>query len=155
MRKLVKLERVLKKTNMFDKVFRCGEYIGNSAFMVDESLTDIGRFIVSEECVKCINPDWSYHNMDDADSITKTKGARDGIAIEPANEWHATDACVNRHGKTWMRVFKQNASTNDCEELLLNEDYVKAFELQYVYANDSHSMCRDESGQILVMPYRF
>ena len=154
MEKLIKLERLLKKTNISDEVFRCGEYIGNGAFMVDESLTDIGRFIVSEECVKCIKPDWSYHNMDDADSISKTKGTRDGIAIEPANEWHATDTCINCHGKTWMRVFKQKASTNDCEELLLDEEFVKAFDLYYVYANDNHSMCRDESGQILVMPCR-
>ena len=154
MEKLIKLERLLKKPNVSDNVFRCGEYIGNGAFMVDESLTDIGRFIVSEECVKCINPDWSYHNMDYADSISKIKGARDGISIEPANEWHATGACINRQGKTWMRVFKQNASTNDCEELLLNEEYVKAFELQYVYANDNHSMCRDYFGQILVMPHK-
>lgn len=155
MEKLIKLERLLKKTNMSDKVFRCGEYIGNGAFMIDESLTDIGRFIVSEECVKCINPDWSYRNLDDADSISNIKGARDGISIEPANEWYATGACINRQGKTWMRVFKQNASTNDCEELLLDEEYVKAFDLQCVYANDNQSMCRDESGQILVMPCRF
>ena len=122
--------------------------------MVDESLTDIGRFIVSEECVKCINPDWSYRNMDDADSIAKIIEMRDNIAIEPANEWHATGACVNSHGKTWMRVFKRDVSTNDCEELLLDEEYVKAFELDCVYANDNRSMCRDKSGQIIVMPYR-
>ena len=123
--------------------------------MVDESLTDIGRFIVSEECVKCINPDWSYHNMDDADSISKTKGARDGIAIEPANEWYATDTCINRHGKTWMRVFKREPYVNDCDKLLLDKEYVEAFELDCVYANDNQTMCRDYFGQILVMPCRF
>ena len=155
MEKLIKLGRLLKKPNISDNVFRCGEYIGNGAFMIDESLTDIGRFIVSEECVKCINPDWSYRLQDDS-SIAKIIEMRDNIAIEPDNQWIASDKCINRHDKTWLRIFNpvNNIEHNE-EVLLLNEEYVKAFGLEYVYANNNQSMCRDESGQILVMSYRF
>lgn len=155
MEKLIKLEKLPKKTNMYDEVFRCGRYISNGAFCVDESLTDIGKFIVSEECVKCINPEWSYKLQDEA-SIARAIEMRDSIAIEPDNQWVASDKCINRHGKTWLRIFNPvNDIGHNEEALLLNEEYVKSFELDCVYANDNNSMCRDESGQILVMPCRF
>ena len=152
MEKLIKLEKLLKKTNCSDGVFRCGGYVGNGAFMVDDSLTDIGRYIVSDEAVKCIHPEWSYNEMDEA-AIKRTMDSRDNISIERANEWYATDMCKHQFGKTWLRIFK--SAGHEGEELLINDEYVKAFDLDCLYANSSQSMTRSESGQIIVMPYRF
>ena len=38
------------------------------------------------------------------------------------------------------------------EELLINDEYVKAFDLDCLYPQ---SMARNESGQIIIMPCRF
>lgn len=155
MEKLIKLEKLLKKTNCFDKVFRCGSYVGNGAFMVDDSLTDIGRYILFDEAVKCIHPEWSYKEIDDA-TIKRTMESRDNISIERANEWYATEMCRHHFGKTWLRIFKpvDDIEHNE-EELLINDEYVKAFGLDYLYANNPQSMTRNESGQIIVMPCGF
>ena len=151
MEKLIKLEKLLKKTNYYN-VLRCGSYVGNGAFMIDDSLTDIGRYIVSDDAVKCIHPEWTYKEMDEA-TIKRTMESRDNISIERTNEWYATEMCGHRFGKAWLRVFK--SSGHEGEELLIDDEYVKAFDLDCLYTNSPQSMTRNESGQIIVMPCRF